>query len=122
MLLTILFGFQRKNKINTGSKVKILTKTTLERLSSENLTCIYGGQYIFRVFDSRKNKTFYLVVDQTGIFICCDENVARKNSPTPTPKIEDCIDINDAVLKANEKVEQLNDPRYSKQKGRCSLL
>lgn len=92
------------------------------RLSNDDLASIYGGQNIFRAFDPTENKTLFFIADQTGIFTCDDEAVARRNSPTINPAIENCTDIADAERKASEKVEQLNALHYSKQKGHCSML
>ena len=92
------------------------------RLSNDDLSGVTGGQNIFRAFDPIENKTLFFIADQTGIFTCDDEAVARRNSPTINPAIENCTDIADAERKANEKVEQLNDPHRSKQKGHCSML
>ena len=92
------------------------------RLSNEDLTSIYGGQNIFRAFDPTENKTLFFIADQTGIFTCDDEAVARRNSPTINPAIENCTDLAEAERKANEKVEQLNSLHHSKQKGYCALL
>ena len=92
------------------------------RLSQEDLKVICGGQYIFRAFDATKNKSRFFIADQTGIFTCDDEAVARENSPTLNPAIENCTDLAEAERKANEKVEQLNALHHSKQNGYCSLL
>lgn len=94
----------------------------LQKLSLNDLTCVSGGQDIFRAFDPTENKTRFFIVDQTGIFTCDDEAVARKNSPTLNPAIENCTDLAEAERKANEKVEQLNALHHSKQNGYCSLL
>lgn len=92
------------------------------RLTDEDLSSIYGGQDIFRAFDPTENKSRFFIADQTGIFTCDDEAVARRNSPTLNPAIENCTDLAEAERKASEKVDQLNSLRHSKQKGYCALL
>ena len=99
-----------------------MTNRTRAKLSSEDLSSVYGGQYIFRAFDATKNKSRFFIADQTGIFTCDDEAVARRNSPTLNSAIENCTDIAEAERKANEKVEQLNSLHHSKQKGYSALL
>ena len=99
-----------------------MTNRTRAKLSSEDLSSVYGGQYIFRAFDTTKNKSLFFVADQTGIFTCADEAVARRNSPTLNSAIENCTDIAEAERKANEKVEQLNSLHHYKPNRCCTLL
>ena len=100
---------------------KVMHKT-MKRLTNDDLAKVCGGQYIFRAFDPTENKSLFFVADQTSIFTCDDEAVARRNSPSLNSAIENCADIAEAERKANEKLEQLNSLHHYKPNRCCTLL